>query len=274
MKELNYIIDELDKTNPYELHINEYLIIKDITTKHLPFEEHIVLDVFKYDGNFYNRVPNKGFNTNLLGKFKPYDVYQQCVLDSLQENKMTMIKGKAGSGKSLLAFAYSMKQIEKGKKDKLICFVNPVASKNSAKLGYYPGTKDEKLMDSSIGSMLSSKFGDKLEVEKMIAKEELVLLPFADIRGFDTTGMNAIVWILESQNLDIELMKLAIQRVGNDSELIIDGDYNAQVDSSQYEGSNNGMRRVSEIFRGQKYYGEIELPIIYRSEMAKQADLM
>ncbi len=108
----------------------------------------------------------------------------------------------------------------------------------------------------------------------MIAKEELVLLPFADIRGFDTTGMNAIVWILESQNLDIELMKLAIQRVGNDSELIIDGDYNAQVDSSQYEGSNNGMRRVSEIFRGQKYYGEIELPIIYRSEMAKQADLM
>jgi hypothetical protein len=28
------------------------------------------------------------------------------------------------------------------------------------------------------------------------------------------------------------------------------------------------------VFRGEFYYGEVELPIIYRSEMAKRAELM
>jgi hypothetical protein len=41
-----------------------------------------------------------------------------------------------------------------------------VATKNSAKLGYYPGTRDEKLLDSQIGNMLISKFGgSRLAVE-------------------------------------------------------------------------------------------------------------
>jgi predicted ribonuclease YlaK len=70
------------------------------------------------------------------------------------------------------------------------------------------------------------------------------------------------------------LLKLGIQRLGNDSKMIIDGDFSAQVDSRAYEGANNGMRRVSEVFRGEFYYGEVELPIIYRSEMAKKAEEM
>jgi predicted ribonuclease YlaK len=69
-------------------------------------------------------------------------------------------------------------------------------------------------------------------------------------------------------------MKLGIQRLGDDSKMIIDGDFTAQVDSRAYEGRNNGMRRTSEVFRGESYYGEVELPIIYRSEMAKRAEMM
>ena len=253
--------------NEFDLLTNQYLIIKDSLTGD-------VLDALRFDGQYYVAVKTKGFKTNLFGSFKPYDYYQACVLDSLQNNQMTMIKGKPGSGKSLIALNYAIQQIERGKYSKLICFVNPVASRNSAKLGYYPGTRDEKILDSAVGSMLASKFGDKYQVESMIANNQLLLLPFSDIRGFDTTGMNAICWIIESQNLDIDLMKLAIQRIGDDSKLIIDGDYNSQVDHSSYEGSNNGMRRVSQVFRGKEMYGEVELPIIYRSKIAAIADEM
>ena len=49
-----------------------------------------------------------------------------------------------------------------------------------------------------------------MAVEKLIAEEKLMLLPFSDIRGFDTTGMNAGIYISEAQNLDITLMKLAL----------------------------------------------------------------
>ena len=95
-----------------------------------------------------------------------------------------------------------------------------------------------------------------------------------DIRGFDTTGMKCGVYITEAQNMDISLMKLALQRIGEDSIAIIDGDYLAQVDMLQYSGGRNGMRRMSQVFRGEDIYGEVELKNIYRSRIAEIADKM
>lgn len=253
--------------NTFGLLVNEYLIVKNKETDE-------AMDAFRWDGKYYLSIVSKNFKTDMFGQFKPMDIYQKCGLDSLAANRITMIKGKPGTGKSILGFNYALHQLEKNKIDKIIFFVNPTLAKNAQALGFYTGDKDDKLLQSSVGNMLTSKFGSKSQVEAMIQREEIVLLPFGDIRGFDTTGMNALVYVIESQNLDKELMKLGIQRLGKDSKMIIDGDYTAQVDSRAYEGSNNGMRRVSEVFRGESYYGEVELPIIYRSEMAKKAEEM
>ena len=129
----------------------------------------------------------------------------------------------------------------------------------------------EKLLDSQIGNLLESKLGDRIAVERLIDDGQLVLLPMSDIRGYDTTGMNAAIYISEAQNLDIELMRLALQRIGEDSICILDGDSNAQVDLSMYAGDNNGMRRVSQVFRGSDIYGEVTLKQIYRSKIAELA---
>ena len=96
----------------------------------------------------------------------------------------------------------------------------------------------------------------------------------SDIRGYDTYGMNAGIYITEAQNLDIELLKLALQRVGEDSIVILDGDIKSQVDLVNYEGINNGMRRASQVFRGEKIYGEVELKRIHRSQIAEIANKM
>ena len=93
----------------------------------------------------------------------------------------------------------------------------------------------------------------------------------SDIRGFDTSGMRAGIYITEAQNMDIELIRLALQRIGQDSICVLDGDSDAQVDLSLYAGSNNGMKRVSQVFRGENIYGEVSLPNIYRSQIAKIA---
>lgn len=53
------------------------------------------------------------------------------------------------------------------------------------------------------------------------------MLPMSDVRGYDTSGMNAGIYITEAQNMDISLMKLALQRIGEDSLVIIDGDCEA-----------------------------------------------
>lgn len=185
-----------------------------------------------------------------------------------------MVRGPAGTGKSLLSLGYLFSQLEKHVISKIIVFCNTPKTMNSVGLGFYPGTKNEKLLDSSIGNMLSAKLGGQFAVEQLIAQDKIELLPLSDLRGFDTTGMNCAVYITEAQNMDIELMKLALQRIGEDSICIIDGDYDTQVDLSQYAGMNNGMRRASEVFRGQDLYGEVELKNIYRARIADIAERM
>lgn len=206
-------------TNIFDLHVNEYLLVYDKNTGEC-------VDRLRWDGSTYKHLRYETFNSNWFGEIKPMkgDMYQSLVADSLSNNKITLIKGPAGSGKTYLSLGFLMHKLERGKIDKIIVFCNTVATKNSAKLGYYPGTRDEKLLDSQIGNLLISKFGSRLAVEQMIDSEKLVLLPMSDIRGYDTSGMRAGIYISEAQNLDVALMKLTLQRIGEDSICIIDGD--------------------------------------------------
>ena len=234
------------------------------------------VDTLCWTGKGFRPLKYKSFSSQHFGNVKPYknDIYQAMVADSLINNKITIIKGPAGTGKSHLALGFLFSLLEHNKIDKIVIFCNTVATKNSAKLGFYPGSKDEKLLDSQIGNFLSSKLGGMVEVERLISSEQLILLPMSDIRGYDTSGMNAGIYISEAQNLDISLMKLALQRIGADCFCIIDGDAKTQVDDIAFAGLNNGMRRVSKIFRGYDFYGEIELKEIHRSVIGKVADEM
>ena len=261
-----YSKSNLETENHFNLLENQYLIVKDENGK--------IADSFKWKNGNYEQVLFPVLKTDMFGMIKPKDEYQKLAIDSLLSNKITVLRGPAGSGKSYLSFAALFQKLEKHEIDKIIIFCNTVATANSAKLGLYPGSRNEKLLDSQIGNFLSSKLGDSVAVERFIAEGKLALLPMSDIRGYDTTGMKAGIYITEAQNLDIELMRLALQRVGEDSICILDGDDQAQVDLSIYGGTNNGLRRVSEIFRGADFYGEVTLQKIHRSRIAELAQLM
>lgn len=252
--------------NLYNLKVNEYIVIHNTNNE--------VVDTLCWTGEGYRHLNYKSFNSRMFGEIKAFkgDIYQAMAADSLLNNTITMVKGPAGSGKTFLSLAYLFAQLERGKIDKIIVFCNTIATKNSAKLGYYPGTRDEKLLDSQIGNLLSSKCGGRIIVEQLIQQEQLVLLPLSDIRGYDTSGMRAGIYISEAQNMDISLMKLTLQRIGEDSICIIDGDCKAQVDSVEFAGANNGMRRASKVFRGEDIYGEVTLKKIHRSRIAQVAE--
>ena len=254
--------------NWFDLYINEYVIIKDCGGS--------LVDRLCWTGETHRRLSYKDFQSHWFGSIRPIkgDTYQMLLADSLTNNQITMVKGPAGSGKTYMSLGYLMYQLENHKIDKIIVFCNTVATKDSAKLGYYPGSRDEKLLDSQIGNLLASKLGGKIAVEQMIQQEKLILLPLSDIRGYDTSGMNAGIYISEAQNMSVSLMKLALQRIGEDSICIIDGDAKTQVDSIEFAGNNNGMKRASEIFRGHSVYGEVELQNIHRSTIAAIAENM
>ena len=255
--------------NLYDLFINQYLLVYDANSGDC-------IERLVWTGDGYRRLAYNTFASKWFGDVKPMkgDLYQSLVADSFSNNKITLVKGPAGSGKTYLSLGFLMHKLERNKIDRIIVFCNTVATKNSAKLGFYPGTRDEKLLDSQIGNLLISKFGGRVAVEQMILEEKLVLLPLSDIRGYDTSGMKAGIYISEAQNMDVELMKLTLQRIGEDSICIIDGDCKTQVDDIHFAGSNNGMRRASQVYRGEDVYGEITLRNIHRSRVAMIAEKM
>ena len=263
---LGEFYDKIYSDSTFDLLPNQYLLLQN--------KEEKIIDSYVYRKGGLQQIQFNTIQTKMFGEIKPLDHYQKLAIDSLKNNKLTMLRGSAGTGKSYLALGYLFECLESGKISKIIIFCNTVATAGSAKLGYYPGDRTSKLLDSQIGNFLISKVGDRSQIERMLSDGTLMLLPMSDIRGFDTTGMNAGVYITEAQNLNIELMKLALQRIGEDSICILDGDSETQVDLGLYAGANNGMRRVSEIFKGQDFYGEVTLPICHRSQIAKIADLM
>lgn len=253
--------------NPFNLKVNQYFII---------YHEGEEL-LYKVNKDLtYSMVNYQIFENNYFGKVKPKknDARQLAAIDSLSNNQLTMLTGKAGSGKSYLAIASFFTKLQKHEIDKIYIFCNPVATRDSAKLGFYPGDKNSKLLDSQIGNFLDGKIGDRTEVERLINENKIVLLPMSDIRGFDSNGKKAGIYITEAQNSTIDLLQLALERVGDDCVCVIDGDYKRQVDLDVYSGVNNGMRRVSQVYLGQDFYGEVCLKNVYRSRIAALAAQM
>ena len=264
--ELEYFYSHYRQESVLDILINQYLILRNHNKE--------IIDRLVWTEDGYRTVSFDSFDSRQFGSIKPIDIQQQFVADSLLHNKITMIKGPAGSGKTLLALGFLFNQLERHKIDKIIIFCNTVAARGSARLGFYPGSREEKLIDSQIGNLLISKLGDRIELERLIDEERIILLPMSDIRGYDTSGMRAGIYISEAQNLDINLMKLALQRIGDDSICIVDGDEKTQVDDILFAGANNGMRKMSQVFRGHNVYGEIQLKEIHRSEIGRIAENM
>lgn len=224
------------------------------------------------DGEFAEVIP-QNLGNNYMGAISPRDPYQIAAIDSLVEDNFSVITGKAGTGKTLLSLTYALRQIISGKSNKLVIFANPVKTKGAEQLGFYTGSRTEKLIQNSIGAILSSKLGGMDIVDQLMDEGRLEILPISDIRGYEV-GQDDIMYITEAQNLNVELIKLAIQRCAEGSKIILEGDPTTQVDHFSFEGDGNGLVRAIEVFEGYEGFSHVNLPNIYRSRIADRAELM
>ncbi len=204
---------------------------------------------------------------------KPLDAYQTCALDSLKHDNITIITGHAGTGKTLLSLAFALSEIQSGQREKLIIFVNPTKVRGTEELGFYTGDRTEKLLQNSIGAVLGSKLGDSIAVDMLMRQGKLEIYPISDIRGFEV-GQNQILYITEAQNLNIDMIKLVLQRCSEKTKVILEGDPQTQLDSWAFEGRNNGLRRVVEVFKGFDGFGHVYLPVVRRSRIVERAEML
>jgi predicted ribonuclease YlaK len=247
-----------------DLAINDYLLVG---------HKGDIVDSFKWTDRGLIKVPYITIENEYFGKIKPKDEYQRLAFDSLTFNDITLLGGPPGSGKTLIALSFLFSMLERGEIDRIVIFCNPVVAKDAAKLGFYPGSQREKLLSSQVGAVLSSKLGSAMEVDRLIDDEKLILMPAGDSRGYEVPPHSG-VYILEAQNLNIPLLRMILQRIGENCKTIVDGDRFEQTDLDIYSGDNNGMQRMSEVFHGCGFFGQVDLKYIYRSNIAELADYM
>lgn len=240
---------------------NEYIVLRR------PDGEFI--DCLRWSGDSFIRLSSKPFKSTALGTIKPLDEYQRMAFDSLINDEITLLTGKAGSGKTTLPLAYAMQQIESQKYRKLVMIYSFETLKNAKQLGYIKGDIQTKLMETaSIGNILTWKFGDDSIVKRMMASGTLEIIPTANLRGVEFT--DSIVYITEGQNLDTYTLKTAIQRCKSDTKFIIEGDVLEQSDINR----SSGMLRMIDVFKGYKGFGAVKLKNVYRSQISELADNM
>lgn len=98
--------------NTLNLLTNEYVILKDSNNN--------IVDKLKWDGETYQTIRCKPYKSNSFGTLKPLDDIQAFAMDSINTNDITVLYGKAGSGKTTLPLNYIMQEIEKGRFKKML----------------------------------------------------------------------------------------------------------------------------------------------------------
>ena len=263
-KEMAYFYEHISE-NIFGLLINQYLILKD--------EKDEIVDAYRWNGTQHEPLFKRNIQSLYFDKLKSKDIYQSCAIDSLMNCTITAITGKAGSGKSLLALMSAMYLIEKGKYDRIVVMFNPTKTRGASDMGFYGGDFIDKAMQNSIGQILTTKFGDRYAVDLLLSQNKLKLVSMADCRGMEISD-SEILWITESQNTSIDLIKLCLSRVSSGAKVFIEGDYLSQVDSNAFDGNNNGLKRMIDVFKGHEEFGYVQLQNVWRSKIAELCELL
>jgi phosphate starvation-inducible protein PhoH and related proteins len=141
-------------------------------------------------------------------------------------NKITVLRGQAGSGKSLVAAQVALDLLFRREVDKVILTRPAVTSGED--IGFLPGSKDDKLAPytAAIYDNMYRLYGRE-KIDKEISEGKIEVIPLAFMRGRNLS--NCCVVVDEGQNITHKQMELLLGRMCNGARMIICGDL-AQID--------------------------------------------
>jgi len=153
------------------------------------------------------------------------------------QNKVTVLKGGAGSGKSMVAAQVALDLLFTHQVERVI-LTRPAVTAGE-ELGFMPGDKDAKLAPYTAAIYDNMyRLYNKEKVDREILEGRIEVIPVAFMRGRNLS--NCCVVVDEGQNISHRQMELILGRLCEGSKMIICGD-TAQIDLKDKKMSGFGF---------------------------------
>lgn len=278
-KEVNHF-DNIDSDIIDRIYKESSIALNNFEIEEEPYNNDYI--VFS-DGNstaltYYDAKPKefKLIKKSYAYHIKPRNAEQIFALDALlrKDIQLVALSGRAGTGKTLLALAAALEQINDFYQ---ILLARPIVALSDKDLGFLPGDALDKikpymqpLFDNL--TVIKQKCGfsskDSKAIDDLTTEQKLIITPLAYIRGRSLT--NTFFIIDEAQNLTPHEIKTIITRAGEGTKIVFTGDIE-QIDSPYLDDRSNGLSYLIDKMRGQDLFAHVNLVKGERSYLAELA---
>ena len=214
------------------------------------------------------RDPSPKRNTNLVPKTEGQRKLLNCIRHS---STLVFATGSAGTGKTYIPSMEAARMLSAKSIEKIIISRPMVEATNSreSELAALPGDIHEKTTPwaAPILDTLKEYLGTSF-VEYLMEKEVIQIVPLALMRG--RSFPNAFVILDEAQNASYDQLYLAITRIGENTKMVITGDYIMQNDIGNVSGLGNMVKFCKEHNMNSVSYVDFTSDDIVRSPFVKQ----
>ena len=254
-----------------ELFPHEFIVFTYGDTKCPTIYQHGMINVLKDKSNGGEKVCFMGVS--------PKNLEQKCAMTVLADDDIPLVTlcGAAGTGKTLLALSVALEKVDMGIYDRIIV-IKPLIPVGGKDIGALPGDKYEKIgawlgpMRDNIAQLVSEKGADKRAAsssfEEMVEAGLIEVEAMVYIQG--RSICNSFIVIDECQNLTPREARMAVERVGKGSKIVLLGDL-SQVEHTTLNKRSNGLAHAINGSKAVEVAAVVTLTKVERSALAAAA---
>ena len=210
----------------------------------------------------------KKWSIHDLKPIKPLTDTQADMYQSWFQGDNVCAVGSAGTGKTFLAFYLAMNELLEIKEYQQIIIVRSAVA--AREIGHLPGTKEEKeeIFEIPYMDICNDLFGRKSTYKDMKEAGKIKFMTTSHIRGL--TWDNSIIILDEAQNCDFREINSVMTRIGQNTKIIVCGDYKRQCDLKRHE--ETGMGQLVNAFEKMNGFSNVEFTYndVVRSKIVKE----
>jgi phosphate starvation-inducible protein PhoH and related proteins len=190
----------------------------------------------------------------LDAKFK--NKKQKYLYDTIEDNRITFVKGSAGTGKTFITILAALKTLKLAQSNISNIILSKPIIEAAQSIGFLPGSVEEKIeayMQSfydNFHKLIGSDYTKMLKEAKIVSHAPLNYLRGNTFGTVDSFGnpFGSFCILDEAQNVTVKEMKLFISRMGENSKLVILGDSDqSDLKQNVKNGLDDAFERFSDL---------------------------